>query len=108
MTHLPAARTTVAPAGTWVLPAGPTAVMRSPSTMMVALRSVASGPLLPGCTTVAPTIAVVRSRLIMRPRMLRPAGDVERGYVTGRTAAGSLTYRRACTAGPAWYRHWAR
>src|SRR5688500_2708620 len=56
-THLPAARITSAPAGSGVDPAGPTALMRSPSTITTA--SATGGPPFRS-TTDAPTIATTR------------------------------------------------
>src|SRR5260370_34003924 len=58
MTHLPWPSITRAPRGTFVVAAGPTALMRLPAMITVLSAELAAAPSSSGCTTVAPTMAV--------------------------------------------------
>src|ERR1700716_3260650 len=58
MTHLPWPSITRAPRGTFVVAAGPTALMRLPAMITVLSDELAAAPSSSGCTTVAPTMAV--------------------------------------------------
>src|SRR4029077_9096761 len=58
MTHLPWPSITRAPRGTFIVAAGPTALMRLPAMITVLSDELAAAPSSSGCTTVAPTMAV--------------------------------------------------
>src|SRR3989440_2846836 len=77
MTHLPWPSITRAPRGTFVVVAGPTALMRLPAMITVRSEELAAAPSSSGCTTVAPTMAV----------RVPPAGLAARGSASDTVAA---------------------